>query len=524
MAAAAQTPRVLVLGGAGTFGSRIAGALCGKPGVAVVLGGRREAPLRALKAELESANTAHNGVRAAHPVGVVQVDAHQPGQLARVLAEHGIRVVVHTAGPFQAQGYGVARVCAQAGVHYLDLADDRAYVTGFAAALQPAAAAAGVAMISGCSTTPGVTSAVVDRFQPEFARLDSVSIAISPGNQLPRGVATVASIASYCGKPFTQIRRGRAEEIIGWTGMQWEGMYGLGPRLVAYCNVPDLELLPQRYPSLAAPGADGVDLRAGTELSVFVRLLNLGARWLPGIDYARHAPLMAQLSLLLLWAGSDDGGMKVTMRGQGQRGEQHEVVWSMFAGGGHGPQTPCTPAVILAERAAAGRLQPGARACLGEISEADVQAATAGLGYNFLFHVARRSGGDLDSTERRPAAASPLQLEGAFSAGVADELPDLMRRFHCPRPDETAARVRGCFDIRRPGGWLAGAVATLGGLPPAMQRAPTVAESSGGRWTRRFGDARLQSALTLEDGLVHEVFRTPIGLRARFAFLLVLCY
>ena len=50
--------------------------------------------------------------------------------LDRVLGEGGHDVVVHVAGPFQGQDYAVAELCIRHGVHYLDLADDSAFVRG----------------------------------------------------------------------------------------------------------------------------------------------------------------------------------------------------------------------------------------------------------------------------------------------------------------------------------------------------------------------------------------------------------
>eukprot|EP00004_Rigifila_ramosa_P018919 TRINITY_DN4763_c0_g1_i1.p1 TRINITY_DN4763_c0_g1~~TRINITY_DN4763_c0_g1_i1.p1 ORF type:complete len:347 (-),score=42.52 TRINITY_DN4763_c0_g1_i1:2-1042(-) len=246
-------------------------------------------------------------------------------------------------------------------------------------------------------------------------------------------------------------------------------------------------------------------LRCGrSELSVFVRALNFGARWFPNIDYSRFANLMVNVSQLLFWAGTDEGGMNVSMRGLGLDGQQHEVVWTLFAGSGHGPQTPCTPAVILAERAVAGLLRTGARACVSEITEAELQAATAGRGYNFLFHV-----------QRRGAQRAGDQLEAAFSADVEERLPELVRRFYCPRPHEPPVHVTGRVTVRRLDGVIPKILATLGGLPPPMKDAKLVMANRQEKWTRMFGNVPFDSGLCLKDGLLHEWFRTPLGLIVR---------
>jgi short subunit dehydrogenase-like uncharacterized protein len=51
----------------------------------------------------------------------------------------GAELVIHTAGPFQGQDYGVvAAAVAAAGAHYIDLADGRRFVCDFPAALDAA--------------------------------------------------------------------------------------------------------------------------------------------------------------------------------------------------------------------------------------------------------------------------------------------------------------------------------------------------------------------------------------------------
>ena len=50
--------------------------------------------------------------------------------------------------------------------------------------------------------------------------------------------------------------------MIGWQGLKDVSFWGLGTRLVGHINVPDLELIPERYhPELV----DGLEFRAGLE-------------------------------------------------------------------------------------------------------------------------------------------------------------------------------------------------------------------------------------------------------------------
>ena len=84
--------RILVLGGYGHFGARIARALVASPGVEVVVAGRDGARAASLAAVL---GPGAQGVSLDH-------SGHLMGATLRRL---GIGAVVHAAGPFQGQGW-----------------------------------------------------------------------------------------------------------------------------------------------------------------------------------------------------------------------------------------------------------------------------------------------------------------------------------------------------------------------------------------------------------------------------------
>jgi len=151
-------PTVLVLGGYGFFGQRISAALASTPSLRVLMGGRdlsrAAAATRALGLPFERA---------------VRIDANDIG-LAAALRRLQVDVLIHTAGPFQGQDYAVARAAIEAGCHYIDLADGRQFVAGISS-LTASASAAGVTVISGASSVPALSSAVIDRYLPRFCRL-----------------------------------------------------------------------------------------------------------------------------------------------------------------------------------------------------------------------------------------------------------------------------------------------------------------------------------------------------------------
>jgi saccharopine dehydrogenase-like NADP-dependent oxidoreductase len=348
--------RVLLIGATGVFGSRIARRLAPDDRFQLILAGRSRPALEALAGSLPGAP------------GVQVLDVHA-GNLSEPLAQACPQLVIHAAGPFQAQDYRVAQACVACGCHYVDLADGRAFVTGISA-LDDAARAAGCLVVAGASSVPALSAAVVDAMRPRFATLDAIDSAISPGNRTPRGDATVASILGYCGQPIRVWREGAWGVVHGWMASRLLS-FPFGRRLVGACDVPDLDLFPTRY-----PGVRTVMFRAGLEL----RLLH-GATWCAAAlvrlglvrDLARHAVRLRRLSDRVLAWGTDVGGMVVELRGSDTAGQSLRLRWWLEAAAGDGPEVPVTPAVVIAHRLAQGNLATiGAQPCVGLLSLGEI--------------------------------------------------------------------------------------------------------------------------------------------------------
>lgn len=117
--------------------------------------------------------------------------------------------MIHTAGPFQGQNYQVPRHVAAAGAHYIDLADGRRFVCDFAANVDAQFRAAGLAAVSGASSVPALSAAVVDHLSAGWQRLKSIDICIAPAQSAPRGRATLAGVLAYCGEPIPVMENGQ---------------------------------------------------------------------------------------------------------------------------------------------------------------------------------------------------------------------------------------------------------------------------------------------------------------------------
>jgi saccharopine dehydrogenase-like NADP-dependent oxidoreductase len=342
---------VLVLGGYGFFGAKISEALASDVSIRLLVAGRNLRKATVLAARL-----------ALPPGHAIALDSRDPA-LARRLHELGVATLINTAGPFQSQDYSVALAAIEAGCNYIDLADAHDFVMGISR-LDGQARERGVSVITGASTVPALSSAVVDRYLPQFVRLDTIEFGISSGGRVP-GLASVKGVFSYGGKPFKEWRDGSWRTVHGWLGLTRHRFPPpLGWRLLSSCDIPDLTLFPALYPTVRT-----VTFRAGFANSLG-NIVVCGLAALVRIRLLRSlVPFAAALSRVSHWLEplmSDQGGMFVCLAGEGAEGKLLHVSWNLLAGQNHGPHIPCGAAIALARKFASGMPFPtGAGPCVG---------------------------------------------------------------------------------------------------------------------------------------------------------------
>lgn len=473
--------RVLIVGGTGDFGRRLAEGLIATTALELVIGSRDRARGQAVAASFPP------GRAEAVAIDTRTVTSDQ-------LRATGAFAVVDAAGPFQGADYRLARAAIAAGVHYLDLADARDFVAGFAA-LDAEAQAAGVVALTGASSTPALSNAALDRMTAGWQRIDSVNIAISPGNQAsPRGLAVIRSILSYAGKPVRVFADGEWVTRPGWGLPVRRDMRGVGRRWLSLCETPDLDRVPARF----SP-RDTALFRAGLELSVLhLGLVFAGVpvrlRLLPSlVPFAHPFRWMAQRLARL---GSDRGGMLVEATGIDAEGARVHAEWSLFAGAGAGPYVPTLPALAMLRRMATGGMPaPGARACVGILDLAAIER-------EFACHRI-----DAELLCRR----IPSPFEAILGADFA-RLPEPVRRLHSLSEHTVAA---GLADIDAAPGLPAHLLCRLAGLPQSGCNVAVlvefqVNEHGGEYWLRQFGRRRYAGAMragqAADTGLLVERF------------------
>lgn len=386
--------RILIIGGYGIFGQRLVASLARYNDYDLWIAGRSLTKATELKDRLNK--------EVGKNIGIVVVDIFS-SQLSHVVSACDPDIVVNTSGPFQDQccdtllndglsskeslsekqcykdqpshhsnddsvtqgkQYAVAKICLEQGRHYVDLADDRQFVSRFGARFDSKAKQKAIVMVTGASSVPSLSDAVIRRFIDRFDSLDTVNFGISPGNHTERGKGTVASILSYAGRPFKTVLNGKSKTVYGWQGLaRYDFGQPIGKRWVSNCNIPDLELLPSLYPQLK-----NIRFKAGLELS----LLHIGLWFLSFLsrsglvkNWRAYTNILIRMSEWFIGFGSSTGGMYIDLIGTNKQQKPLKIQWQLVAQDGNGPNVPVIATELVIEKIVAAKIQPGASACVG---------------------------------------------------------------------------------------------------------------------------------------------------------------
>lgn len=463
---------ILVIGGYGGFGARLSRRLAAA-GHRLLIAGRSEEKAARFCASIG---------------GAAPVTMDRMGDVDAVLAHHQPDLVIDAAGPFQASGYAVPQACIRAFIPYIDLADARGFVTGIAA-LDEAARAAGVVVISGASSVPALSGAVVRRLAEGMDRVRLIETTISASNRGGAGPSVAAAILSYVGQPLRLWRGGRWIVRHGWQELRREtyrveGASPMRGRLTAIADVPDHDLLPRMV-----PGAPAVTFRAGIDQGwqmLFLWFASWPVRWgwLRSLSGAAWLP---RLQGATRWLSGNRSAMRVTVTGIAG-GIVIERQWTLIADDGDGPEIPTIAAALLADDIA--MLEPGARDASAALNFDRFVSALAALEVRH------------EITER----ILPPSLYQRIMGDRFAVLPDALRDIHTVHADGGAAGegrvVRGANPVARLVAWVMR-------FPPAGTYALHVAfaERNGiETWTRDFGGHRFSSRLYQWRGLLAERF------------------
>ncbi|MDW9146806.1 saccharopine dehydrogenase NADP-binding domain-containing protein [Legionella pneumophila] len=346
--------KILVLGGYGHFGKKIAEALIIE-GIPVILVGRNHEKMISFQTELANK----------YPSSEVECFVFDIFKsLDKHLKQLQPKIVINTCGPFQDQDYQIAMACINNHSHYLDLADARDFVRDISM-LNDKAVQHNVAVISGASSVPALTSAVIEEYKPFFSKLNGLEFGINSAQQTPGGLATTEAILSYTGKEIPKFSGARGK-IFGWQDLHRVKLPECGKRWMSNCSIPDLDLFPPKY------GFKSIQFSGGVE-SGFLHLGLWVISWLIRaglpVSLKNHANVFYRISKFFDRFGSDAGGMYIFINGMDFQNRHKTVKWYIIAKKNHGQFIPTIPAIVLAKKIYNNQYStPGAQPCVGLVT------------------------------------------------------------------------------------------------------------------------------------------------------------
>lgn len=483
--------RILIVGGYGTFGGRLVELLENDARLTLLVAGR----------SLEQART-YCAQRVAAMATLVPTVFDRISGGTKVLTELRVRVVVDASGPFQAYGdrrYSLIERCIECGVNYLDLADGSDFVSGVAK-FDEAARAAGIYVLSGVSSFPVLTAAVVRHLSPDVALITSIRGGIAPSPYAGVGVNVIRAIASYAGQPIALKRGGKLVTAYPLTeSMRFTiavpGHVPLKNIRFSLVDVPDLRSLAQIWPQ-----ADDVWMGAGPVPAILHWLLT-GFAWVVRL---RLMPSLSWLASAIYFVtnhvrwGEHRGGMFVEIRGKAADGSTIKREWHLLAEGRDGPLIPSMAVEAIVRKSLSGQTpRPGARTAVSDVNLSDYQELFA---RRTIFTGVRQR----ESIEFQPLFRRIL--------GEAWELlPPPIRRLHSTT---SIAMYSGRCTVTQGRNPIARAVTALVGFPKSGADLPIAVklttDGTGERWDRTVADRTFSSTQRLakgrSEGLVCERF------------------
>jgi hypothetical protein len=481
--------KILIIGGYGTFGGRLAELLAEETALTLLIAGRSEA-----KAAKFVATLAAGGKKL--PV-VFDRDADVDRQIGQLKPD----LVIDATGPFQLYGtdsYRVVKACIEHNASYMDLADGVEFVDGIEQ-FDIQAKAKGLFVLSGVSSFPVLTAAAVRKLSRGMQQVTDIKGGIAPSPYAGVGINVLRAIAGYAGKPVEIIRNGQRLKSYALTDsfdytIAPPGYLPLRRRCFSLMDVPDISLLPKLWPGLnsmwmGAGPVPGIFHAAFRWLAWLVRL-----RLLPTLSPL--APLFHYVSRTLRW-GEHRGGMFVAISGRQHTGEMVERSWHLIAEGDDGPYIPSMATEGIVRRCLRGRIpQAGARACTNDLELDDYES----LLKRRNIHTGIRE--QISGT-----AAKSLYREVLGERW--DELPEPLKSIHEHTGSLTA---EGIASVERGKGSISAIVATIFRFPKTASSIPVSVsfETRGGfeYWRRTFGTRSFASSQThgSSTGLVSERF------------------
>lgn len=456
--------KILIIGGYGTFGGRLAQLLADDERLTLLIAGRSKQKAQAFCEQLSS------------KANKQALFFDRDGDVESQIREIKPTLVVDATGPFQIYGddpYKVIKACIVNGVDYVDLADGTEFVKNVHQFDQEAKAK-NIFVLSGVSSLPVLSAAVIRRLSHDSLKIHSIKAGIAPSPYAGVGLNVIKAISSYAGKRLQLVRDHKPAYAYALTEtMRYTiappGHLPLDNNLYSLVDVPDLQVLPDLWPEV-----DSIWMGAGPVPEILHRML-IGLSWLVRMhllpSLLPFARLFHYVMNILRW-GEHRGGMFVLIHGTDKDGKSVERSWHLVAEGNDGPFIPSMGITALIRNILAGkRPVNGARPGTRDVELEDYEAIfTTKLIYT----------GQREVTEHMRNEPLYQRLLGS----AWDSLPASLKKLHA------SSQAEGCAKVEVGKNPIARLIGKVVGFPKAGDDVPVTVsfekKNDGELWQRSF--------------------------------------
>ncbi len=229
---------ILIVGGYGIFGGRIVELLENEPRLTLIVAGRS-------RSKAQAYCDGRKAAKAQTRAGRVR-PRRRSGRATRGTPAGSSRRCQRSIPGLWRRRYRLIEACIGQRINYLDLADGSEFVAGVSA-FDAAARKAGVFVLSGVSSFPVLTAAVVRHLSAAWRSVDAIRGGIAPSPFAGVGENVIRAIAGYAGQPVRTATRRRAAAAIRSPSRcatrSRRGGMPLRNTLFSLVDVPDLRAL-----------------------------------------------------------------------------------------------------------------------------------------------------------------------------------------------------------------------------------------------------------------------------------------
>ena len=294
-----QRAHILVVGGYGVVGGRVARHLAAAFPERVLIAGR------------DQGRASRYAISLGHGVGCRHLDTDNPQSIDAALERVGTVVMC-----VAQRDYHVLRMAVARGISYTDIAPRLAFWHG-ADELNATAQRTGACVMLGAGLSPGISNAMAAKLSSALGRLDHIETAIllSLGDEY--GPDSMRHVLESVAQPFSLLEAGRTREALPFSeGRNVRFPEPLGSRTAYLFPWSDVVYYPKTLGVSSAIGRFALDPPwAGRTASLLVAAG--GHRWLSGKSPSQRGRRAIE-ALKRLAAGHDRFALVVTAQGSGR--------------------------------------------------------------------------------------------------------------------------------------------------------------------------------------------------------------